>query len=162
MEFRSCEQAVKFAYRISDRAEYARCDPASVRGLSDSGLSPLDLHAQAAMIQARIDRLSPLDRDSVVAMHGLGRSRTDAMRRLASHIYPLVEGAVPSKSEAALLVCHWATRRPSIRKMAEDRGVSFRKVCSWRNAVLRAWIPIYTRSINRLQTSLEEGGLVFG
>ena len=161
MEFRSCEQAVKFAYRISDRVEYARSDPGAVRGLSVSGLSPLDLHAQAAMIQSRIERLGPTDRCSLIAMHGLGRARTDAIRQLSTYIYPSVREAIPGQSEVALIVCHWATKRPSIRRMAEDRGVSYRKVCAWRSAVLRAWVPHYVRAIDRLQASLEEGGVVF-
>lgn len=159
MIFRSAEQAVRFAGNISDRAEYARADPMRVRSTSQDGLSPMDLHAQAAMIHNQVNRLPPTERSSVMAMYGRGRGRSEAIRELSDHLLPLVNGTLPGRSELLIVLCHWVTRRPSIRAIAEDRGVSYRKVCEWRSAVLRAWIPVQTRALSRLHDTLVEGGL---
>lgn len=159
MQFRSAEQAVRFAGNITDRAEYAKSDPMRVRSTSVEGLSPMDLHAQAAMIQNQVSRLPSLDRASVMTMYGRGRSRSEAIRELSDCLLPLLGGTLPGRSELLLVLCHWVTRRPTIRAIAEDRGVSYRKVCEWRSAVLRAWIPIQTRALGRLHDTLVEGGL---
>jgi hypothetical protein len=162
VDFRSAEQAVKFAFNVSDRAEYARSDPLAVRGTSEQGLSPMDLHAQAAMIQSQIGRLLPQERDSILSMYGRGRERADAIRALSAHLYPSLKGSLPGTREVSIIVCHWATRRPPIRAIAEDRGVSYRKVCAWRSAVLRAWMPLYTRAIGKLHDNLVAGGVEIG
>lgn len=159
MEFRSAEQAVRFAYNISERAEYAKSDPMRVRGTSQTDLSPMDLHAQAAMIQSQVNRLHAVERSSILAMYGRGRDRTEAIRALAEYLTPLLRDVLPRRDDLMLLVMHWVTRRPSIRAIADDRGVSYRKVCTWRAAVLRAWMPLQTRAIARLHDQLVTGGL---
>jgi hypothetical protein len=159
MQFRSAEQAVKFAFNISERAEYARTDLLGTRGTSQDALSPMDLHAQSAMIQAQIARLHPAERDSILAMYGRGKDRSDAIRGLVNYMHPMVENAIPNTTDLTIMICHWATRRPAIRSIAKDRGVSYRKVCSWRSVVLRAWIPLQTRAINRLHEQLVTGGV---
>lgn len=159
MEFRSAEQAVKFAYNISERAEYSRSDPMRVRGTSSADLSPMDLHAQAAMIQNQVNRLHPVERSSVLALFGRGRDRAEAIRALADYLHPLLRDVLPRREDLMIVVLHWVTRRPSIRAIADDRGVSYRKVCVWRAAVLRAWMPLQTRAISRLHDQLVTGGL---
>jgi hypothetical protein len=159
MEFRSAEQAVRFSYNISERAEFARSDPLRVRGTSEADLSPMDLHAQAAMIQSQVNRLHPVERASVLAMCGRGKDRSDAIRYLAQYLHPLVASTLPGQSETMLVICHWVTKRPAIRAIADDRAVSYRKVCAWRSAVLRAWMPLQMRAIGRLHDVLVTGGL---
>ncbi|CAB4195455.1 hypothetical protein UFOVP1298_20 [uncultured Caudovirales phage] len=159
MEFRSAEQAVRFAYNISERAEFSKSDPLRVRGTSRDDLSPMDLHAQSAMIQSQINRLHPVERSSILALYGKGKDRTDAIRYLGEYLYPFVSGTLPSRSELEILICHWVTRRPAIRAIAEDRGVSYRKVCQWRSAVLRSWLPVQARAIDRLHDTLVSGGV---
>ena len=56
MKFNSVEQAIRFAFNMSERAEYSRSDPLKVRGTSSEDLSPTDLHAQAAMIHSMLGR----------------------------------------------------------------------------------------------------------
>lgn len=159
MEFRSAEQAVRFAYNISERAEYSRTNLLGTRGTSQDDLTPMDLHAQAAMIQSQVGRLHPVERCSILSMYGRGKDRTDAIRELAKYLEPLVAHELPGKGDLMIVICHWVTRRPSIRAIAEDRGVSYRKVCAWRSAVLRAWMPLQTRAIGRLHEQLLRGGL---
>lgn len=158
MIFNSVEQALKFAGNISDRSEYAKSDPLRVRSTSTAELSPLELHAQAAMIHMAVERLHSVERDSIVAMYGRGKARTDAMRNLSGYLMPLVD--LPTREDVMIVVCHWSTRRPSIRAIADDRGVSYRKVCSWRTTVLRAWLPIQARAIARLHDAFTESGLL--
>lgn len=159
MKFQSVEQAVKFAYNIGERSEYSSSDPLKIRGTSTDDLSPMDLHAQAAMIQNMMSRLHPAEWCAVVAMYGRGRDRTHAIRGLAEFLWPNLCHALPSVSDLQIVIMHWATKRPSIRKIAEERGVSYRKVCGWRSSVLRAWLPYQTRGVERLHTKMfEEGG----
>jgi hypothetical protein len=150
VRFNSVEQAIRFAFNVSERAEYSKSDPLAVRGTSLERTSPMDLHAQAAMIQSMIGRLAGPERDAVLAMYGRGRDRTDAVRRLAEYLAPNLRGVLPSVRDVQIVILHWATKRPSIRKIAEERGVSYRQVCGWRTAVLRSWIPVQCRAVERL------------
>jgi len=159
MKFRSVEQAVKFAMNISERCEYARTDMMGIRGTNQADLSPTDLHAQAAMIVSMISRLHPVEHVSVMAMYGRGRERTDAIRALADYVLPHCRGVVPSIVDVQIVLMHWSTKRPSIRAIADGRGVSYRMVCSWRTSVLRAWMPVMARAIDRLHERMfGEGG----
>lgn len=157
MEFRSAEQAVRFAFNISERQEYSRSDPMKVRGTNSADLSPMDLHAQAAMIVNQVNRLPASEKCSVLAMYGRGRDRAQAIRELSDLLLPQV--GEMGRGELLIVLCHWVTRRPSIRAIADDRGVSYRKVCAWRSTVLRAWMPLQTRAINSLHDRLVLGGL---
>jgi hypothetical protein len=158
MRFQSVEQAIRFAYNMGERAEYSSSDPLKIRGTSKEDLSPMDLHAQAAMIQTMVKRLHPAERDALLAMYGRGKDRTDAIRGLAEFIWPNLSGVLPSVRELQIVILHWATKRPSIRKIAEERGVSYRKVCGWRSSVLRAWLPYQTRGVERLHVKMFEDG----
>jgi hypothetical protein len=150
MRFRSVEQALKFAMNISERQEYARTDMMGVRGTNQAEMSPTDLHAQAAMIISMVNRLHPVERDAIFAMYGRGRERTDAIRALSQYLLPGCRDAIPSVRELQIILFHWATKRPSIRTIANERGVSYRMVCSWRTVVLRSWMPVMARAIDRL------------
>lgn len=158
MRFRSVEQAIKFSYNMGERAEYARSDLLGVRGTSQDDLSPMDLHAQAAMIQAMVGKLHPVEKDAVLAMYARGKDRTEAIRGLADYIWPNLVGMLPSIREVQIVLMHWSTKRPSIRKIAEERGVSYRQVCSWRTAVLRAWMPHQARAVERLHDRMFTNG----
>lgn len=154
MEFTGPEQAVKFAQNVMERAEYARTDPMNVRSTSKENLSPLDLHAQAAMIMNAVDRLPPPERLAVLAMYGRGKDRSDAVRGLAEYLMPSVRGSVPGVREAQIVILSWATKRPSIRKIADEFDVSFRQVCKWRTMLLRAWLPLQVQAMRRLEGHL--------
>lgn len=162
MRFSSADQALKFAVNVSNRSEYARSDLLAVRSTSSDSLSSSDLHAQAAMILASVGRLTPVERDILFAIHERGRARAEAIRMMSGHLYPHLSGTLPTREDLALVLMHWATRRPSIRMIAEGRGVSYRKVCNWRSAVARVWVPQYVRAANRLHERLEAGGMELG
>jgi hypothetical protein len=153
MKFASVEQAIKFSFNIMDRAEYAKSDPMRVRGTSAEDLSPMDLHAQAAMIHSMLWKLHPAERDAVLAMYARGRSRSEAIRGLAEYLLPALRSELGVR-ELQIVVLHWSTKRPSIRKIAEETGVSYRRVCSWRTAVLRAWMPLQVRAIEGLHQKM--------
>lgn len=150
MKFRSVEQAVKFSFNMSERSEYSRSDPLKIRGTSQDDLSPTDLHAQAAMIQSMLTRLHPAERDAVLALYGRGKARSDGIRGLTEYLWPSIGSTLPQKIDAQIVMLHWSTKRPSIRKIAEERGVSYRQVCNWRSAVLRSWMPYVVRATERL------------
>lgn len=159
MKFNSVEQAVRFSFNISERSEYTRPDPMKVRGTSQDDLSPTDLHAQAAMIQSMLGRLHPAERDAMLALYGRGRLRTDGIRGMCEYLWPMLSGALPQKIDAQIVMMHWATKRPSIRTIADERGVSYRQVCNWRTAVLRSWMPFVARATERLHERMfGEGG----
>lgn len=159
MKFHSVEQAIKFSFNVSEREEFSRTDLLGTRGTSQDDLSPMDLHAQAAMIHSMLNRLHQVERDSILSMYGRGRARSDAIRGFANYLHHFVRGTVPSVRELQIILLHWSTKRPSIRKIAEERGVSYRQVCNWRNAVLRAWMPVQIRAIDKLHGQMfTEGG----
>ena len=150
MKFNSVEQAIKFSFNMSERSEYTKSDPMKIRGTSQDDLSPTDLHAQAAMIQSMLDRLHPAERSAVLALYGRGRARTEGIRGLTEFLWPNLSGSLPQKIDAQIVMMHWATKRPSIRAIADERGVSYRQVCNWRSAVLRTWMPYVVRATERL------------
>lgn len=159
MRFNSVEQAIKFSFNVSERAEYARSDLLGVRGTSQDDLSPTDLHAQAAMIHVMLGRLHPAERDAMLALYGRGKARADGIRGLTEFLWPALGKAIPRKGDAQIVMLHWATKRPSIRKIAEERGVSYRQVCNWRGTVLRSWMPFIARATERLHDRMfKEGG----
>ena len=130
-----------------------------VRGTNKADMTPMDLHAQAAMIHSMLDKLHPVERDAVLALHGRGKARTDAIRGLAQYLMPQVRNQIRGLGELQLILCHWSTKRPSIRAIAEESGVSYRKVCAWRTAALRAWMPLQVRAVERLHERMfGEGG----
>lgn len=153
VKFRSADQAVRFAYRLRGRPEYARTDPGSVRG-TVHGLSPLDLHGESALILARVQAMPEAERASVVAMYAGRGERAEAMLVLGNHIMPLVASSLPSRTVLQVMLMHWSTRLPSVRTVARDYSVSYRQVVKWRSAVAGAWAPIHVRAMERLDDSL--------
>lgn len=157
MNFRSADQALRFAYRVRGRPEFAKTDPASVRG-GDHGIGPLELHGESALILAKVDSMPEPERSSVVAMYGGRGERAEAMVALGNHIMPLVASSLPNRQAMQVMLLHWATRQPSIRTVAREYSVSYRQVCKWRSAVASAWIPIHVRAMERLDSALFRDG----
>lgn len=153
MKFRSADQAVRFAYRVRGRPEFAKSDPASVGGRGQ-GLGPLELHGEAAMILAKVQAMPEPERSSVLAMYGGGGERAEAMVALGGHIMPLVASSLPNRQILQVMMLHWATRLPSIRTVAREHSVSYRQVCKWRSAVAGVWIPIHVRAMEGLDSVL--------
>lgn len=151
--FRSADQAVRFAYRVRGRPEFAKSDPSSVGGRGH-GLSPLDLHGESSMILSKVNSLPEPDRSSVLAMYGDRGERAEAMASLGNTIMPLVASSVPNRQALQVMLLHWSTRRPSIREVAVDHAVSYRQVCKWRSAVAGVWAPIHARAMERLDSVL--------
>lgn len=153
MRFRSADQAVRFAYRIRGRPEYAKTDPGSVGGRGH-GMSPLDLHGESSLILAKVESLPEPERSSVLAMYGDRGERAEAMVLLGGTIMPLVASSLPNRQTLQVMLLHWATRRPSIRTVAREYSVSYRQVCKWRSAVASVWIPIHVRAMEKLDSVL--------
>ena len=151
MKFQSTEQALRFSFNISERVEYTRMDLLKVRETDGSdALSPTDLHAQAAMIHNQVCRLCEVERNSIFAQYAKGNVRSNAIRELAGYLYPLLAGGLPNKETVQIVICHWATRRPSIRMIAQECAVSYRTACRWRSAVLQVWMPLQLRAVGTL------------
>lgn len=157
MRFRSADQAIRFAYRMMDRAEYAKADLTGARGRG-VGMSPLELHGEAAVILSKVRSLPSVESSSVLAMYGVGGERAEAMVALGNHIMPLVASSVPNRYVLQAMLMHWATRRPSIRTVAREHSVSYRQACKWRSAVAGVWTPIHVRAMDRLDSVLFGAG----
>ncbi len=153
MKFRSADQAVRFAFRMRGRAEYARSNPAS-EGVRGHAISPMDLHGESAMILSKIDGLPRVERSSVMAMYGDRGERAEAMVVLGDYIMPLVANGVPDRLFLQIMLMHLIYRTPSIRTMAKDSSVSYRQVCKWRSSVAAAWAPLHARAMDRLEQAL--------
>jgi len=138
---------------MREREEYARSDPASVRG-QGHGMSPLELHGESALILAKVLALPEAERFAVVAMYGGKNERLEAVAHLVSHLMPLIASDLPNKQTAMVLLLHWTARAPSIREIAQQYEVSYRKVCRWRMVVASHLTPILARAITRLEDSL--------
>lgn len=153
MKFRSADQAVRFAYRVRGRPEFARSDPSSVGGRGH-GMGPLELHGESSLILAKVEAMPEPERSSVLAMYGERGERAEAMVAIGNHIMPLIASSVPNRQALQVMLLHWATRRPSIRTVAREHGVSYRQVCKWRSAVAGVWTPIHVRAMERLDSVL--------
>lgn len=158
VKFRSADQAVRFAYRMRGRPEYARTDPGSVRSDSHGGVSPLELHGESASILLKVGTLPEPERSSVLLMYGEGMERLGAVVTVCDHIMPLVASSVPDRAKLHEVLMHWATRKPTVRGLAKRHGVSYRQVCKWRSAVAGAWAPIHARAMERLDNILFADG----
>jgi hypothetical protein len=151
MRFRSVEQAIKFAFNMSERSEYSRSDPMKVRGTQlQDYLSPTDLHAQAAMIQSMLDRLHPAEKAAVLALYGRGRARSDGIRGLTDFLWPSIGGSLPQKIDAQIVMPALVNEETKHQEDRGREGVSYRQVCNWRSAVLRSWMPYVVRATERL------------
>lgn len=154
MNFTGVEQAIRFAFNIERRTEYASVDLLRVSSTDGDSLSPSELHAQSAMILAKLDKLKPLERAAVYAGLGYGIQRDVAIHSLAAGVMPNLRESVPGIEQARDCLSNWLKKTPPVRYMAKHYGVSYRKVMGWRRAVLRAYEPIYLQAIDALEDEM--------
>lgn len=151
MQFNSADQAVRFAYRMRDRAEYAKVNLNGSRGRGH-GLSPLELHGEAAVILAKIHALPPDERGCIFARYS-PEMRPEGVRLICVAL----RGSVPDDAlEASVL--HWSTSKPSVRQIAKLAGVSYRKAYGWKSEVSRACRQSYDKALNSLESVLFQPG----
>lgn len=153
MQFRSADQAVRFAFRMRDRVEYARVDLNGSRGRGH-GLSPLELHGEAAVIIAKINALPEDERGCILARHS-----SDFRAEGVSLVCRSLGGslAVPDLALAAA-VLHWSSGKPSVRQIARLAGVSYRKAYGWKSEVSRTCRQRYDKALNSLESALFQPG----
>jgi hypothetical protein len=153
LQFRSADQAVRFAYRMRDRAEYARVDLNGSRGRGH-GLSPLELHGEAAVILSKIHALPSDERGCIFARHS-AELRVEGVRLICRSL----SGSVPVPDHALeASVLHWSTSKPSVRQIAKLAGVSYRKAYGWKSEVSRACRQNYDKALNSLESVLFQPG----
>lgn len=154
MNFSGVEQAIRFAFNIQRRVEYAAMDLLRVSGTDGESLSPQELHAQSAMILAKIEKLKPIQTSAVYAGLGYGIQRDVAIHALAVGLQPNLREAVPGTQQTRDCLSNWIKKTPPVRQIAKDYGVSYRKVMEWRRAVLDAYQPVYLQAIDALEDEM--------
>lgn len=162
MKFRGAEQAIRFAYNISERAVAARPSYGQ-RSASIEGLSPFELHAQGAMIMAAVDRLSPQDRGAIVMLLGPTQgARAVAALEVVHSLQHDTEGSFASRAELLAFISGTFVHRLSVRGVAAHVGCSYRKARDLRNVLRKAHASLYVRAIELLEADLfREGGLEY-
>ena len=145
MRFRSADQAVRFCFRMRDRAEYARVNFGS-RGRGH-GLSPLELHGEAAIILSRVNSLPVDQRACVFARYSTGDERIANARTLGLALRGTI--SVPDNALEPCIL-NWSTSQPPLRVIAKRLSVSYRKVYEWKVQVERACTSAHARALANL------------
>lgn len=123
--------------------ETGSTDPASI--------SPTDLHAQSAMILGHVNRLPDVQAASMYALYGYGHEKKVSIELLEDQMYPALKESVPNKKLVGLCMRNWLDKNPSVRRIAADFGVSYRKAYHWRNVVMKHWAGITVPVLNKLE-----------
>ncbi|CAB4197195.1 hypothetical protein UFOVP1304_69 [uncultured Caudovirales phage] len=135
---------------MRDRAEYARVSLSGSRGRGH-GLSPLELHGEAAVILSKVNALPAGERAAILARH---TGDPAGVRALCNALGPI---QVPDNA-LMLAVWHWSRNRPSVRGLAKATGVSYRQAYAWKSVVSRACLQRYDAALNSLETVLFQPG----
>jgi hypothetical protein len=151
MKFNSIESALTFAFSVRERQDYARLDLLGVRSTGGDRMTPLDLHAQGAMIISRVNTLPDVEMLTVYAQWAYGKERDLAVGSWAQ-IH--AEGLGVSVSQARDSLSNWVKRSPSLRKIAADHGASYRQANTWRKKVLDTFLPMQRRALDSLHDQL--------
>jgi hypothetical protein len=157
VKFSGSEQAIRFAYNISNRSivQSPKLEP----GISGSkqGLSPHDLHAQAAIILARLKRLSDPHQAAVRAMHAPGGpEKAVSLEYLTEYLWPTHQGRFANKHDFAMSLI-FACRKEeetSLRKLAQKLTISYRMARGYRETAAKAHADLYTSAIFALDDLL--------
>lgn len=162
MKFAGPEQAVRFAYRMSQQEILAKPSSGNMGGrdTSEEGLSPHDLHAQGAMILQALERLPSAERSAIKAFYAKGSERLEAIAEVVVSLLPLT--VIPTKQAAFDSLHAWMKGdfNSSVHKVARDHYVSFRQARKWRDAIASAYMKPYLRAVGMLDEALfREGGL---
>lgn len=134
---------------MKDRVEYARVDMNGSRGRGH-GLSPLELHGEAAVILSKIASLPTEEKACIHARHGDSAEGVRVLCRVVRIDAP--------QDFVELAVLNWAVSKPSVRQMARMAGVSYRKAYSWKSEVSRSCRDTYNRALNSLESVLFQPG----
>lgn len=161
MRFTGAEQAVKFAHNIAAREIASRPSMVpTIHATSQEGLSPHELHAQAALILQALNRLPELERNAVNAVLAPDQEALQAARQAVEGLWPRVQSRVPSKNAAYDVLRLWLRRGAysEVRKMCADYHVGPNKVVKWRSDVATAFSAVYLRGILLLEADLFRAG----
>lgn len=162
MTFAGAEQAVRFAYNISARSIMSRPTYDSDPGGTREGLSPHELHAQAAMIFAAVERLPVTEQAAVKALLAPPGERDVARVVFADAVWPKVKEAFGSYEQwsRAVRCATLRSREAGIRSLAKEAGISYRKARALVWSAIRTHTLVYLRGIGLLEDLLfTEGGL---
>jgi hypothetical protein len=157
VKFSGSEQAIRFAYNISNRSivQSPKLEP----GISGSkqGLTPHDLHAQAAIIMARLKRLNDPQQAAVRAMHApWGVEKQVSLDYLTEYLWPTNQGRFASRHDFALSLIFACKKdeETSLRKLAKRLTISYRMARGYREAAAKAHADLYIAAVYALDSLL--------
>ena len=159
MKFTGSEQAVRFAFNMSDRGIMSKLDLTKAGG-SEQGLTPQELHAQGALILKSLDRLPTGPRNAMLAMLApLTRGKIGACLELADYLWPVLSHSFPNQGVLAEALLVWCRGR-TVRWLMETKRVSYRQAHTWKDLAGKKHHELYLHGVGRLDEILfKEGGL---
>lgn len=165
MKFQGAEQALRFSYNMADREIISKpkLEP-GINSTSQEGLSPHELHAQAALIQQALSRLPILEQSAVRAFLAPEPESSQATLQAVEELWPRVQGRVPSKTAAYEFLRLWMRRgdcsQPRFFRLCKEYGVGRHKGGRFRGDMGTVFYPAYLRGIQLLEADLfRDGGL---
>lgn len=159
MKFTGSEQAIRFAYNMSDRGIMSKLDLTKAGG-SEQGMSPQELHAQGALILKAIERLPTGPRYALVSMLApMHHGKIGACLELADYLWPVLSGAFPGQGVLAEALLVWC-RGKTVRWLAQTKGVSYRQAHAWKDLAGKKHNELYLHAVGRMDEILfADGGL---
>lgn len=164
--YRNTDETLRDAYRFgslriepqNNTAQICRWIESKGVPPSRSSLTQHEWHANAAMIQARVERLLAPAELAVIELHYTGGQKQDGIIGLTSHIEAQNKGA-------NLLLCddllgNIFTGRPSREEIQEKYGISestfFRRLKTVRKTVN----ALFTSALLKLEAEFEQAGII--
>lgn len=159
MKFTGSEQAIRFAYNMSDRGIMSKLDLTKAGG-SEQGMSPQELHAQGALILKAMDRLPPALRWALVSMIAPPhQGQVDACLQLADYLWPTMSNSFPNQGTLIRALLVWC-RAKTVRWQAQIDQVSYRQAHTWKDLVGKKHSELYLHAVGRMDDILfADGGL---
>lgn len=169
MKFRDTDAVLRHAYameqipicKVSD-AQRAMAGASATNKGADGALSPLDQHAQAAMIRNHVNNLPPLSRAYGWAMFSWSEERANALAVLDAHVAR--ETKIANNRMRSLLVRRYVDigrkNRPTHELIATKSSVHKRTVQRYETSVNDAIEAIRARFYEILDEDFGRAGLI--
>lgn len=164
--YRNTDEALRDAYRfgslrIEPQNNTAQiCDWMQSKGVppARSGLTQHDRHANAAMIQARVERLLPPAELAVIELHYTGGQKQDGMIDITAHIEAQNKGA-------NLLLCddllgNIFTGRPKQTEIQDRYDLSNGGLHRRLKTIRKTVNALFSAALLKLETEFERAGIV--
>lgn len=138
-------------------------DPPRYSGVNFSGLSPLEVRAQCALVVGAVERIQhPAERAAVKAIYGYQCIKADGVRVLADYVSPQL-----SMSSSAVLAVAWhvfATKRQAkditLAAIRKEYGVEPQALRWAKEKIMVQGRALHSRAAGYLEARFSEMGLI--